>query len=129
MVGAYLILGFIVVMVVLFVQFRIADEFRNIARSKGHDANRYFWFCFLFGIPGYLMVVALPDRHLADGTGSADSAESTPHTATMPSITGETADAWVGTYSLKCERCVTWQSKTNTVCTKCGATFVNFIQS
>lgn len=38
----------------------ISARFADIAEIKGHDEN-YFWWCFLLGVPGYLMVVALPD--------------------------------------------------------------------
>lgn len=39
----------------------ISGQFMNIAASKGDDSWKYFWFCFLFGVVGYLMVIALPD--------------------------------------------------------------------
>ena len=40
----------------------IAKAFRTIAEMKGHEGKLYFWWCFLTGIAGYLMVAALPDR-------------------------------------------------------------------
>ncbi len=55
--------GFLIVLIivaVIAVNILIAKKFNAIAREKGHDD--YFWWCFLFGIIGWLMVVALPDR-------------------------------------------------------------------
>ena len=40
----------------------IAVEFNNIAKMKGYEGSRYFWWSFIFPGIGYLMVVALPDR-------------------------------------------------------------------
>ena len=45
----------------------IAREFVKITVMKGYPCesmakNKYFWYCFLFGIIGYLMVIALPVR-------------------------------------------------------------------
>ena len=36
--------------------------FRDIAREKGYDEGKYFWWTFLLGLVGMLMVIALPDR-------------------------------------------------------------------
>lgn len=56
---------------VLCVQAIIANEFYEIARQKGHDDMKFFWYSFIFGAIGYFMVIALPDRnatshHIAD---------------------------------------------------------------
>ena len=41
----------------------IAVEMESIAENKGcKTPKRYFWFCFLLGLPGWLMVVALPNQ-------------------------------------------------------------------
>lgn len=40
----------------------IASEFRRIATMKGHPETRYFWWTFLTGPIGMLMVVALPQK-------------------------------------------------------------------
>ena len=37
----------------------IAMKFADIAGMKGHDVSPYFWYTFLLGIVGMLMVVAL----------------------------------------------------------------------
>lgn len=38
----------------------VAAEFRRIAALKGHDEAKYFWWTFLLGPVGMMMVVALP---------------------------------------------------------------------
>lgn len=53
---------FILFIVALVISYVIATEFSTIAQQKGYDERKYFWFCFLFGIAGYLMVVALPKK-------------------------------------------------------------------
>ena len=53
---------FIVSVIVLIIQFVLAGEFYSIANDKGYDNQKYLWYCFLFGIAGYLMVIALPKK-------------------------------------------------------------------
>ena len=47
---------------VLVLWYFVAAEFRRIAAMKGHDEARYFWWTFLVGPVGMLMVVALPQK-------------------------------------------------------------------
>lgn len=49
----------------------IGKEFEHIANEKGYPNKKYFWWTFLFGLVGILMVIALPDRR--GGTGAAPS--------------------------------------------------------
>lgn len=58
--GIWLIL--IAVFVALWIWWLIADEFSTIAKYKGYTDSKYFWYCFLFGLVGYLMVIALPAK-------------------------------------------------------------------
>ena len=46
----------------LLISYFIANEFKKIAELKGYGGGKYFWFTFLFGIVGMLMVVALPNK-------------------------------------------------------------------
>lgn len=50
------------IIVVIVVDLIIASGFSDIASKKGHNGAPYFWWCFLFSLPGWLMVVALPDK-------------------------------------------------------------------
>lgn len=54
----YLVLG-VVSLVICFIA---ALEFSAIASKKGYDDAKYFWYPFLLGIIGMLIVIALPDR-------------------------------------------------------------------
>ena len=49
----------------IFLSIWIAMQFSNAAKAKGYYQSRYFWLCFLFGLTGYLLVIALPDRNSA----------------------------------------------------------------
>lgn len=53
---------FLAAIVVLVVWYFAAAEFRRIAAMKGHDESRYFWWTFLLGIVGMMMVIALPQK-------------------------------------------------------------------
>lgn len=57
----YIFLG---LLIYLFISWLIAQEFEEIALKKGYNDKKYFWYSFLFGIAGYLMVVALPVREI-----------------------------------------------------------------
>lgn len=46
----------------LAVDFLLAKEFGRAAAMKGWHDKKYFWIAFFLGIPGYLLVTALPDR-------------------------------------------------------------------
>lgn len=56
---AIIILGAITVIIL---QYFIGKEFRRIASMKGHGEARFFWWTFLCGPIGMLMVTALPDQ-------------------------------------------------------------------
>ncbi len=63
------------IIVLLVIDYFAADEFQHIAEMKGHKERKYFWWAFLGGPIGMLMVVALPDRlanGIADAKTSAD---------------------------------------------------------
>ena len=51
------LLGCIIAIVIDYI---IAKKFKEIAEMKGHDGGTYFWFTFIFGLVGMLMVIALP---------------------------------------------------------------------
>ena len=40
----------------------LAFQFSSAAEQKGYGESRYFWLCLLLGLPGWLLVCALPDK-------------------------------------------------------------------
>ena len=48
------------IIIVLIIDYAIAKQFEDIAEMKGHEGSTYFWFTFLTGVAGMLMVIALP---------------------------------------------------------------------
>lgn len=59
-------MGLIVAAVILIViiSYFIASEMQDIAVRKGYESKCYFWFSFLFGLPGWIMVAALPNQNI-----------------------------------------------------------------
>lgn len=47
---------------VLVIQWIIAKEFAKVATDKGYAERKYFWYCFLFSVVGYMLVMALPSK-------------------------------------------------------------------
>lgn len=48
--------------IIFVVAYIFATEMYEIATRKGFPQKKYFWFVFLFGIFGMLLVIALPDN-------------------------------------------------------------------
>ena len=69
------------VIVGLIFSYIFAYEFFEIVTLKGYKDRKYFWFCFLFGIIGYLMVIALPSKN---NTTANTSTQSQKYTYTEP---------------------------------------------
>lgn len=67
----------------------ISNKFATCATEKGHYNSGAFLMCFLFGIVGYLYVIALPDRGQRKKTGEVPSSVSNPTTPCASSATGE----------------------------------------
>ena len=53
----FYLLGIVIALIINIVT---AIKFAAIAEMKGHEGNTYFWFTFLLGMVGMLMVIALP---------------------------------------------------------------------
>lgn len=64
--GASLLIALIsyivAIAVVILINVLISLMFKHVAVMKGHREIRYFWMPFFFGIVGYILVAALPDR-------------------------------------------------------------------
>ena len=56
------ILTIIAIIIALIIDYLLATEFYFAANAKGYYERKYLWICFVFGVIGYLLVIALPDR-------------------------------------------------------------------
>lgn len=63
--GAWTLAIFGAIFVIL-VDWLFAKLFARVAIMKGHGGREYFWLCFIFGIMGYLLVIALPNKNVGD---------------------------------------------------------------
>lgn len=59
---AYLFGVLIGVCLCLWVLWYLAKQFYEVAKSKGYYERKYLWICFWLGLPGWLLVIALPNR-------------------------------------------------------------------
>ena len=58
-----IIIGSIVgALLLILLDYFIAEQFFKIANEKGYTDKRYFWYSFLLTGVGYAMVIALPDH-------------------------------------------------------------------
>lgn len=55
-------IGILIVLVYFVLAYVIAGWFSEAAKEKGYSSPKYFWACFLLGLAGWLLVIALPDR-------------------------------------------------------------------
>lgn len=52
----------LLLIVCLVVDFFLAGQFFEAATAKGYTDKKYYWICFWLGLPGWLLVIALPKR-------------------------------------------------------------------
>ena len=55
-------MGIVILIIWVAIQIFSAVQFSAIAQMKGHQGSAYFWWSFLCGPTGWIMVAALPDR-------------------------------------------------------------------
>lgn len=53
----------LVIFLVIYLNLFLAQQFDEVAAMKGYPDKKYFWIAFFFGIFGYILVAALPDRN------------------------------------------------------------------
>lgn len=58
----WIVLALAGIIIALFVDYYLAECFYEVACEKGFLDTKYMWICFIFGVIGYLLVIALPDR-------------------------------------------------------------------
>lgn len=65
------LLYLVILVAALFLNYFMAEWFYEVAEAKGYYERKYFHIAFWFGIAGYLLVIALPDR----GNGAVATAD------------------------------------------------------
>ena len=123
-----MILLYIIIWVVaLIIQYFIAKQFESVAADKGYHGSRFFHLSFWIGLPGWILVAALPDR----GSNNENISQAAPAPITVPEqeddfvwypVTKANAIA-TGETNIKCTNCHRVQFKGNKVCSQCGAIF------
>lgn len=63
-------IGILIVLVYFVLAGIIAGLFSEAAKEKGYSSSEYFWACFLLGLAGWLLVIALPDRDRGVGASA-----------------------------------------------------------
>ena len=108
-------LYFVCIIIVLVIDFIIAKNFSEIAEMKGYEESKYFWFTFLFGLVGMLMVIALPN--IKEVT-----IKNMPVKPSVPLLTSEPKKEVVPSLSYahkwRCESCD--NMRTQSPCEHCG---------
>lgn len=61
---AIVVVGLLAGMITIYVL--ITNAYAKCAQEKGYEKRKYFWLCFFFGMIGYVVVAALPDKALND---------------------------------------------------------------
>ena len=127
----------LVVVIALVIDYVIAKKFEEIAEMKGHIGSTYFWFTFLFGVIGMLMVIALPNTnsvHINNlPTTYAAPKQPTPSvsvsapvaTEKNPNKANEPISAEIKDGEKICPKCGTAQKADRRVCWSCGQPFDN----
>ena len=117
----------------------VASQFSQIAEMKGHDGSKYFWFTFLFGICGMLMVIALPNNKTAENNDVVrrehfivrNEPQNRPTTYTETSNikdvnkTNPPVSAEISNGEKVCPKCGQSQRVDRRVCWSCGQQFDN----
>ena len=141
----YYVIGLILGLIVLFFA---AGEFQSIAEMKGHEGKKFFWWTFLTGPIGMLMVVALPDRNAPAPAAQAPRPQAYASTPRSPASPAASVPAPVGATQQsapkapvqgskqpvapvlledgreKCPVCGTVQRAERNLCMDCGSPFL-----
>lgn len=96
-----------------------ALAFGSIAREKGFSKTKYFWFCFLLGPIGYLLVIALPDRGTCTAPKKAEKPSPALPVPAAPVPAAE--DAYLETVCPDCgEKLAFLKTADEMICPNCG---------
>ena len=111
----FIIIILAAIALVLWIDYLIAREFYFAAQEKGHDEKKYLWLCFLLGVVGYLLVIALPNNITPNNSQQITYTQK--ETKSEPTFT-KAID--IGNGKWKCGNCQTENSINYGQCKKCG---------
>ena len=108
------------IVIALIIDYVIAKKFEEIAEMKGHKGSTYFWFTFIFGVVGMLMVVALPSGNTTNNRTEAKNSNNVTASvaASIPKALNQ------GDYKI-CPKCGMKLNKKDKECWSCGQSFTN----
>jgi len=129
---------FVCIILVIILDYYIARKFSDIAEMKGHNGNSYFWWTFIFGFVGMLMVIALPNiRPVENNTKSNPSSpaekwlkekraepEQTSNTENV-NKNNPPVNALIKDGEKVCPKCGQAQKADRKICWSCGQKFDN----
>lgn len=64
--GIYKIVIAIAIIIFIIIKLLFPSEFAAVADRKGYSGGKYFLLTLLFGLPAYLLVIALPDLNASE---------------------------------------------------------------
>ena len=122
-----IILYIIILALAILLNYFVAKQFQSAAADKGYLGDKFFHLPFWFGLPGWLLVIALPDR----GSSNESFSQAIPAPIAEPQEkevfiwhpVDETTGIAVGETNIKCTNCHRVQFKGNKICSQCGAKF------
>ena len=108
------------VAIALVIDYVVARKFADIAEMKGHIGDTYFWFTFLLGVIGMLMVVALPSGNTTNSRTEMKKSNNVTDAvvASIPKATNQ------GDYKT-CPKCGMKLNKKDKECWSCGQSLTN----
>lgn len=105
------VVGYIIGIILVFLlQHYIAKQFQSVAYEKGYSESKFYHLCFWLGLPGYLLVIALPDRGNGNTCNYVQSVTNEAKTGTNISVNDNSAVIRANydraeIKSGKCQRC------------------------
>ena len=109
------------VVIALVIDYVVAKKFADIAEMKGHEGDTYFWFTFLLGVVGMLMVVALPNGNTTSNRPEVKKSNNMT-TPVIAAPSQKTANQ--GDYKI-CPKCGMKLNKKDKECWSCGQSLTN----
>ena len=113
---------FVFFLIIVYIAYSIfiGVKFDEIASEKGY--SNYFWWVFLLGVVGMIMVAALPDRNNRPYTGITSSLSDESKGYSLSKLASESKKSTTSIHgnSWRCQHCGTSNSLASATCKDCG---------